>query len=121
MEKTYQKEIANYRKSIMNSSLSLRSQNNSLTKSMDRQSGIGIRKSIAGGGLSNTLSGAAGAAAAGQTFTSTSVRKSIIKRASVSFLDGAEFDAGDLKIENERLQTTISVLNGKLKSQGDTE
>ena len=73
-----------------------------------------IRKSIAGAGLNNSITG-------GESFTSSSVRKSIIKRASISFMEGAEFDPSDLKIENERLQTTISVLNGKLKSQADTE
>jgi hypothetical protein len=33
--------------------------------------------------------------------------------------DGTE--AGDLVIENERLKTTVAVLNGKLKSQEDSE
>ena len=50
----------------------------------------------------------------------SSIRKSIA-RASVSFnlADGTE--AGDLVIDNERLKTTIAILNGKLKSQEDSE
>jgi hypothetical protein len=33
--------------------------------------------------------------------------------------DGTE--AGDLMIENERLKTSINILNGKLKTQEDTQ
>lgn len=55
---------------------------------------------------------------------SNNQRKSVmnsIARASVKFelKDGTE--AGELVIENERLKTTIMVLNNKLKVQDDTE
>lgn len=43
-----------------------------------------------------------------------------IQRSNASFkLEGRE--AGELKIENDRLQTTIMILNQKLKSQNDSE
>ena len=34
---------------------------------------------------------------------------------------GGESDAGELKIENDRLQTTIMILNQKLKTQNDSD
>lgn len=43
-----------------------------------------------------------------------------IQRSNASFkLEGRE--AGELKIENDRLQTTIMILNQKLKSQNDSD
>ena len=55
------------------------------------------------------------------SITSTKVVRKSIERASVSFqlADGTE--AGDIVIENERLKSTLQIMNQKLKVSSDTE
>lgn len=45
-----------------------------------------------------------------------------MKRASMNLgLDSSNGDVGELKIENERLKTTLMILNQKMKMQEDNE
>ena len=56
----------------------------------------------------------------GHDFKSGNVRDSI-RRASVKFELNDGTHAGDLVLENERLKTTLTVLNQKLKNQNEFE
>ena len=44
-----------------------------------------------------------------------------MKRASVAFSMGGESGSEELRIENERLKTTLMILNQKMKMQEDSE
>ena len=43
------------------------------------------------------------------------------RASTISFEDASPKDIAGLKIENERLKTTLMILNQKLKCQGDNE
>jgi glycine cleavage system aminomethyltransferase T len=68
---------------------------NTLSKSMNNLSVGEVRKSVIG-----TIS--------------TTIRKSIA-RASVNFTLADGTEAGDVLIENERLKTSVDIVNGRLK------
>lgn len=45
----------------------------------------------------------------------------LLKKSYTSSMKNEILDAGELKIENDKLQTQLKLLNQKLKSQGDSE